>query len=134
MPGVPATRGATSSSRSSKALGHGTGLGPATVYGIVKPSEGYIWVESEPGLGSRFDIFLPRVDEAADPLPPVRRLHPPPPGEETILIAEDDEALRRLAREILESSGYTVLEARHGAEALRGRRASRHAGSGRPTW
>jgi two-component system, cell cycle sensor histidine kinase and response regulator CckA len=101
-----------------KQLGHGTGLGLATVYGIVKQSNGYIWVYSEPGLGSTFKIYLPRVDaevlhekgsEAAPPLPG---------GSETVLIVEDDHTVRGLAGEMLEMNGYTVLVARDGREAL----------------
>jgi CheY-like chemotaxis protein len=101
-----------------KQLGQGTGLGLATVYGIVKQSDGYIWVYSEPGKGSTFKIYLPRVDadvfhekegEAAPPLPS---------GSETVLLVEDDRTVRLLASEMLEMNGYTVLEARDGREAL----------------
>jgi signal transduction histidine kinase len=100
-----------------KVPGKGTGLGLATVYGIVKQSGGFIWVYSEPGRGTSFKIYLPRVDEAAEPL------SPPPEvaavnGTETVLLVEDEAPLRSLLRELLEASGYTVLEAGHGADAI----------------
>jgi two-component system cell cycle sensor histidine kinase/response regulator CckA len=101
-----------------KELGKGTGLGLATVYGIVKQSGGYIWVYSELGKGTIFKIYLPRVEQFAqatkkeDPEATVIR------GCETILLAEDSESLREMARECLDSAGYTVLEAASGAEAL----------------
>jgi len=101
-----------------KELGKGTGLGLATVYGIVKQSGGYIWVYSELGKGTIFKIYLPRVEQFAqetkkeDPQTTVVR------GCETILLAEDSESLREMARECLDSAGYTVLEAASGAEAL----------------
>jgi CheY-like chemotaxis protein len=94
-----------------KEKGKGTGLGLSTVYGIVKQSEGNIWVYSEPGLGTTFNIYLPRMDE---PLEETRKkvtrgklLR----GGETILVVEDEENVRRLAVRILERQGYTVLEA-----------------------
>ena len=101
-----------------KEVGKGTGLGLATVYGIVKQSEGYILVESVPGQGTTFTIYLPRVEEdaapvSASPVPAVL-----PRGTETILLVEDDPELRALALDILQGSGYTVLEARQGNEAL----------------
>ncbi len=101
-----------------KQLGKGTGLGLATVYGIVKQSNGYIWVYSEPGIGSTFKIYLPRVDaevsrdKKSEPAPPLPR------GSETVLLVEDDRTVRLLATEMLEMSGYTVLEAGDGREAL----------------
>jgi CheY-like chemotaxis protein len=95
----------------------GTGLGLSTVYGIVKQSGGNIWLYSEPGTGTTFKIYLPRVEEAAEVVegdePAVKGA-----GHETILLVEDDEAVRRLTRGILESTGYTVLEAMDGEEAL----------------
>lgn len=102
-----------------KEKGKGTGLGLATVYGIVKQSDGYVWVYSEPGQGTTFKIYLPRVEAAAEPPAP----KPTPPaslrGSETVLLAEDEEAVRNLTRRVLESHGYTVLTAGDGQEALR---------------
>jgi two-component system cell cycle sensor histidine kinase/response regulator CckA len=101
-----------------KELGKGTGLGLATVYGVVKQSRGWIWVYSELGRGTTFKIYLPRVSEAVTE-PEVSKAHPtPPPGTETILLAEDQDSIRDLTRECLEASGYTVLEARNGVEAV----------------
>ena len=102
-----------------KKPGKGTGLGLATVYGVVKQSGGFIWVYSEVGKGTSFKIYLPRVDQPEDkgsvPLP----LAEVPRGTETILLAEDEQDVREVAREFLESGGYTVIEAHNGAEALR---------------
>lgn len=102
-----------------KEPGKGTGLGLATVYGVVKQSGGFIWVYSEVGKGTSFKIYLPRVDQPADKL----NLHAPfsdaPRGTETILLAEDEQDVRDVAREFLESGGYTVIQAQNGDEALR---------------
>src|SRR5215471_12538961 len=101
-----------------KEQGKGTGLGLATVYGVVKQSGGFVWVYSEVGKGSCFKIYLPRIDQAEEkpgaPAPFIEA----PRGTETILLAEDEQDVREVAREFLESGGYKVIEARDGAEAL----------------
>jgi PAS domain S-box-containing protein len=101
-----------------KELGKGTGLGLATVYGIVKQSGGFIWVYSELSKGTLFKVYLPRVEQSAQPAKQVEPEATVLRGCETILLAEDSESLRELAREYLESVGYTVLEAISGKEAL----------------
>jgi nitrogen-specific signal transduction histidine kinase len=100
-----------------KEKGKGTGLGLSTVYGIVKQSGGYVWVYSELGRGTTFKIYLPRVDAAPDTMLPARE-PATVTGTETILLAEDDDVLRPLARGLLEKLGYTVLDAADGAAAL----------------
>jgi PAS domain S-box-containing protein len=102
-----------------KPVGQGTGLGLSTVYGIVKQSGGFIWVYSEPGLGTTFKIYLPRVGAGLGA--PTNGDRPPAAegGSETILIVEDEEMVRGLASRSLREHGYTVLEARHGVDALR---------------
>lgn len=102
-----------------KELGKGTGLGLATVYGIVKQSGGYVWVYSEIDKGTVFKIYLPRVEEKADALEKKDLDKTTPRGCETVLLAEDSASLREMAREYLESVGYTVLEAASGKEAFR---------------
>jgi PAS domain S-box-containing protein len=102
-----------------KPLGEGTGLGLATVYGIVKQSKGYIWAYSEPEHGTVFKIYFPcasadsRVEEVIPALP-----ERPPRGSETVLLVEDETAVRRAAAEFLTRQGYNVLEAKDGADAL----------------
>jgi len=107
-----------------KDAGHGTGLGLATVYGIVKQSGGFVWVYSELGLGTTFKIYLPIVPED-DPVDHVQAAHPVTAldrqagaGGHTILLAEDERAVRVLARTFLERAGYTVLEADGPAAAI----------------
>ncbi len=110
-----------------KEKGKGTGLGLATVYGIVKQSGGFIRVSSEPGRGTAFEIYLPRVEEELDS--PRRRIPPAPEsagGTETLLLLEEDEGLRRLAREVLENHGYKVIETSGWETALE--LAARHPG------
>jgi len=103
---------------STKELGKGTGLGLATVYGIIKQSGGFIWVYSESGHGTSFKIYLPRVDTPLTPLRPSKPLEGIRTGSETVLLVEDAEPLRTLTKEILERCGYTVLEAANGIEAI----------------
>ncbi len=101
-----------------KELGKGTGLGLSTVYGIVKQSGGYVWLESEPGKGSTFTVFLPQTSE---PLPEAKPepMRAPAQGAESVLLVEDEETVREMARTCLEMFGYRVIEAPDGAEALR---------------
>src|SRR3989454_7372528 len=101
-----------------KEVGKGTGLGLATVYGIVKQSGGYIWVYSEPGHGTTVKVYLPRVPGAAEPLPVAAATPELRRGSETVLLVEDAPPVRSLARKSLESYGYTVLEAADGPAAL----------------
>ena len=100
-----------------KAKDKGTGLGLSTVYGIVKQSGGWVWVYSELGGGTSMKIYLPEVNEAAEPVPP-RVEAPSAGGLETVLLAEDETPVRRLARRVLESLGYTVLEASGAEDAV----------------
>jgi len=101
-----------------KEKGKGTGLGLSTVYGIVKQSGGNIWVYSEPGQGTTFKIYLPRVDEPLEELKEKVVKEELPHGSETILLVEDEEVVRKLAVRILKRQGYTVLEGSHGNEAI----------------
>jgi nitrogen-specific signal transduction histidine kinase/ActR/RegA family two-component response regulator len=102
-----------------KEQGKGTGLGLATVYGVVKQSGGFIWVYSELGKGTTFKIYLPRVDEAVAAAVPLQSAAQVLRGTETVLLAEDEQDVRDVAREFLESAGYSVIEAPSGAEALK---------------
>ena len=117
-----------------KEVGKGTGLGLATVYGIVRGSGGHIEVESEVGRGSTFRIYLPAEGDipvrsacpslpaeprAETPAPAWQPVSAPPRPDATILLVEDEEWVRSLTRQVLQDTGYSVLEARHGAEALR---------------
>jgi PAS domain S-box-containing protein len=102
-----------------KESGRGTGLGLSTVYGIVKQSGGYIWVYSEAGRGTTFKVYLPRVDEVVEALPPakVTTRDRSRTGSETILLVEDEPDLRELTRTVLAAKGYAVMEARNAEEA-----------------
>jgi signal transduction histidine kinase/FixJ family two-component response regulator len=102
-----------------KDVGKGTGLGLATVYGIVKQHQGWIEVSTEVGVGSTFTLFLPAIEAAASE--PTLATNPsmPPGGRETILLVEDEDSVRSLTRRLLEKFGYTVLEAASGPAALK---------------
>ncbi len=101
-----------------KEVGKGTGLGLSTVYGIVKQSGGFIWVESAPGKGSCFEVYLPLVQEACDPAVAKSVVLPRLAEAQTILVVEDDASVRELAGRFLETAGYRVLAAKDGIEAL----------------
>jgi two-component system, cell cycle sensor histidine kinase and response regulator CckA len=103
-----------------KEVGKGTGLGLATVYGVVKQSEGYVWVDSAVGKGASFQIFLPRVDqEQSIPFPTRGQDAKTAGGSETILLVEDSEPLRKLTQSFLESNGFEVLVAHNGEDAIK---------------
>jgi CheY-like chemotaxis protein len=101
-----------------KEKGKGTGLGLSTVFGIIQQSGGNIWVYSEPGLGTTFKIYLPRIEEDTESLNPSAVSTKSLQGSETILLVEDEEMVRKLACTILQKNGYKVLEAPNGEEAL----------------
>ena len=110
-----------------KELGKGTGLGLSTVYGIVRQSGGHIWVYSEPGQGTTFKIYLPRIKQPVRVEKPAPGLAESLRGAETILLVEDEDALRELTRILLEGGGYTVLVAERPDKAIE--IAIRHAGT-----
>jgi two-component system, cell cycle sensor histidine kinase and response regulator CckA len=101
-----------------KEKGKGTGLGLATVYGIVRQSGGHILVSSESGKGTTFHIYFPRIEESSAEPKRVPECTPATGGQETVLLVEDSEELRELVREILERNGYNVLEASQGSDAI----------------
>jgi two-component system cell cycle sensor histidine kinase/response regulator CckA len=101
-----------------KEVGKGTGLGLSTVYGIVQQSEGFITVLSEPGIGTTFRVYLPRVNEEIQDLKAASWQRGDYSGSGTVLLVEDEAAVRALEREVLEMYGYTILEASNGQEAI----------------
>ena len=101
-----------------KDKGKGTGLGLATVYGVVKQGRGDVWAQSEPGRGTTFTIYLPRVEGKSEPALQEAAARAAGLGTETILLVEDEDGVRRLLKHVLGKRGYTVLEAANGPEAL----------------
>jgi two-component system, cell cycle sensor histidine kinase and response regulator CckA len=101
-----------------KEKGKGTGLGLSTVYGIVKQSNGYVFVQSELGAGTTFYVYLPRVEDATEELSPAQSPQNEAGGCETVLLVEDEESVRELVRVTLTSRGYNVLEAENGERGL----------------
>jgi CheY-like chemotaxis protein len=101
-----------------KPKGRGTGLGLATIYGIVKQNHGDIWVYSEPGKGTSFKVYLPRVDDAPIAVPAKATTVPTGRGE-AVLLVEDDHRVRKLARELLTRNGYEVIEGADAEDAIR---------------
>jgi CheY-like chemotaxis protein len=100
-----------------KSLGKGTGLGLATIYGIVRQAGGHIWLYSEPGLGSTFKLYFPRVDEVAETVAPPQPAIPAPAGG-TVLIVEDEAEVRDMLTKLIRRAGYGVVTASDGLEAL----------------
>ncbi len=101
-----------------KGMGKGTGLGLATVYGIITQSKGYIWVYSESGKGTAFKIYLPCTTTRQSPAKVTAELEETPGSGETILVVEDEASLRKLCSAVLTKAGYHVLAAANGGEAL----------------
>jgi PAS domain S-box-containing protein len=101
-----------------KSQGRGTGLGLATVYGVVKQSGGYVWVYSELGHGTTFKVYLPMVQAPAEKTTPEKTVQGHEPGTETILFVEDEQSVRELVSEYLSARGYQVLDAADGQQAL----------------
>ncbi len=99
-------------------MGRGTGLGLATVYGIVKQNEGFIWVHSEPGLGSKFIVYFPRLAASAEVQPEPATPEHVAAGRETLMLVEDEKPLRELLCKHLKHTGYNVLSAQNGEESL----------------
>jgi CheY-like chemotaxis protein len=101
-----------------KEKGKGTGLGLSTVYGIVKQSSGYVFVQSEPGAGTTFHVYLPRVEDPAEQLVPAKSHQKDAGGCETVLLVEDEDSVRELVQLTLAARGYKVLEADNGEHGL----------------
>jgi two-component system cell cycle sensor histidine kinase/response regulator CckA len=101
-----------------KPVGHGTGLGLSTAYGIVKQSDGYIWVYSEPGRGTTFRVYLPQVEESGERVLWVAPRPAPRGRGERVLVVEDEALVRDFARRFLHAEGYETAEAEDGQEAL----------------
>ena len=97
---------------------NGKGLGLSTVLGIAQQAGGHVAVHSEPGISTSFQVYLPRIQEVVMEAEPARQVMPSQGGGETVLLVEDEEAVRKLTRIVLEGRGYVILEASDGAEAL----------------